>query len=175
MSNTVPDLGARTARPAWLLREGRVPERIVWAIAAIVALYYARLFWLTEGLVPNILFTAGVSLAIASALTLLTRRLLFATTLTGAFIAIIYLTAATKRKIMFSVVHAYDLVFYLSSWSTISYLWSDFRVYVLAFFGGVASLIIAGVVAWRLDSTRVDRRSAALAFLASALVGAYGA
>ena len=30
------------------------------------------------------------------------------------------------------VVHAYDLFFYLSSWSTVSYLWSDQRRYVLA-------------------------------------------
>ena len=39
--------------------------------------------------------------------------------------------ASVKRAVMNMVVHAYDLFFYLSSWSTVSYLWSDQRRYVL--------------------------------------------
>jgi phosphoglycerol transferase MdoB-like AlkP superfamily enzyme len=75
------------------------------------------------------------------------------------------------------VVHAYDLLFYLSSWSTISYLWSDQRRYVLTALAACLAAAAAGWLAYRLDSTRVSRRRSALllaAFAALALAGAYG-
>ena len=175
MSETTPNLTNRLVGPKSSVLALPLPARTVWAVALLVAAYYGWLFWHTEGLVSNIVFTCAISAAIASAITLATRRVLVATTITAILIAIIYLTAATKRKIMFSVVHAYDLVFYLSSWSTISYLWSDFRFYVLAFLGGLAALIIATLVAWRIDGTRVSRQSAAMAFVVASAVGAWGA
>jgi len=60
------------------------------------------------------------------------------------------------------VVHAYDFIFYLSSWSTISYLWSDQRRYFVALAG--ALLGVRGAwLAYRADGTRVSRGWAALA------------
>jgi len=46
------------------------------------------------------------------------------------------------------VVHAYDLFFYLSSWSTISYLWSDQRRYVLGLIGALLAIGFAARIAY---------------------------
>ena len=62
---------------------------------------------------------------------LISRRVLFSAVLTAALVATIVAAASVKRATMNMVVHAYDLFFYLSSWSTISYLWSDQRRYVV--------------------------------------------
>ena len=61
------------------------------------------------------------------------------------------------------VVHAYDIFFYLSSWSTISYLWSDQRRYLVALVGALLGTTAVAWLAYRADSTRVARRWAALA------------
>jgi len=45
---------------------------------------------------------------------------------------LIVVSSSFKRAVMNMVVHAYDIVFYLSSWSTLSYLWSDQRRYLVA-------------------------------------------
>ena len=64
---------------------------------------------------------------------LVSRRALFATVLVTALVMLVVVAAATaKRAVMNMVVHAYDLFFYFSSWSTVSYLWSDQRRYMLA-------------------------------------------
>ena len=52
-------------------------------------------------------------------------------------VALIVAAASAKRAVMNMVVHAYDLFFYLSSWSTISYLWSDQRRYLVALVGAL--------------------------------------
>ena len=75
--------------------------------------------------------------------------------LTAALVATIVAAASVKRATMNMVVHAYDLFFYLSSWSTISYLWSDHRRYVLGLVGALLATAIAARIAYRADSTRV--------------------
>src|SRR5262249_51893975 len=115
-----------------------------WAIAALIGALLLRHFWLDEGNFANILFTAAATLGIISFFTLLTRRVLFAAALCGALVLLIVATAAAKRAVMNMVVHAYDAVFYLGSWSTLSYLLSDQRRYVAAF---AAALLAIGLVA----------------------------
>src|SRR5262245_65194073 len=110
-----------------------------WAVVTVLALMLARYFWLDEGAPSNVLFTAAVTGALIAFVVLLSRRLLFASVLVSALIVVVVAVATVKRSIMNMVVHAYDLVFYLSSWSTISFLWSDHRRYVLAF---LAALIV---------------------------------
>jgi hypothetical protein len=79
--------------------------------------------------------------------------------------------ATVKRQIMSMVVHAYDLIFYLGSWSTISYLWNDHRRLVVVFALANVLLIAAAVAVWRLDASRIPRRTSAV-FLAVALIAA---
>ena len=91
-----------------------------------------RHFWVDEGTFPNILFTAAVTAGAgrppgpADAPGAVRDR---AGRLAGR--ADRGRIASVKRAVMNMVVHAYDLFFYLSSWSTISYLWSDQRRYLV--------------------------------------------
>ena len=64
---------------------------------------------------------------------------------------------SAKRAVMNMVVHAYDLFFYLSSWSTISYLWSDQRRYVVGLVCALLATAIAARIAYHADSTRAIR------------------
>ena len=58
---------------------------------------------------------------------------------------VIVAAASVKRAIMNMVVHAYDIFFYLSSWSTVSYLWSDQRRYLLALVGALLAATARGL------------------------------
>src|SRR5262249_18461296 len=73
------------------------------------------------------------------------------------------------------VVHAYDLFFYLSSSSTLSYLWSEQRRYVLAFGAAVLAIVIVASCAYCADSTRVRPSRAAALLLFSAIAAGLSA
>jgi len=134
-----------------------------------------RHFWADEGNLPNILFAAAVTFALAATVILLTRRALFAAVLVALLVALIVGVSSVKRAVMNMVVHAYDIIFYLSSWSTLSYLWSDQRRYLVALAAAVLGTMLLSWLAYRADSTRVPRRWAALALLACSALAWYGA
>jgi phosphoglycerol transferase MdoB-like AlkP superfamily enzyme len=146
-----------------------------WLCAGLLSAGLTLQFWRDEGEAANILFTAAVTMALAALLTLVSRRALFATVLTATLVAMVLAAAALKRATMNMVVHAYDLFFYLSSWSTVSYLWSDQRRYLL---GALACVLAATLVCWlayRIDGTRVARRWSALALAGCALLAWHAA
>src|SRR5215470_8627925 len=132
-----------------------------WIVVAMLSLMLAHYFWLDEGSAANILFTAAVTLALVAFVVLLSRRALFATVVVSALIVLIVAAATVKRSIMNMVVHAYDLFFYLSSWSTLNFLWSDHRRYVLTLLVGIIAAIAVSAFAYRADPSRVPRRWAA--------------
>jgi len=175
LSTRAPRFGRLRTFAAYCLGRIRLHPLTAWAIAAVIAAVLARHFWLDEGNGPNILFTSAVTLSLVAAVALLTRRVLFAAVLTGSLIAVIVAAASTKRAVMNMVVHAYDLFFYLSSWSTITYLWSDHRRYIVALAAALAAVGALAAVAYRADSTRVPRRWAALALAVFAGAAWYGA
>jgi hypothetical protein len=176
-------LGApvRTPRHAWLRslltrvsRRAEFHPTTCWSAAGLILAVLAHHFWIEEGTLPNILFTAAVTLALISLVVLLTRRALFATLFVACLVALIVGIASAKHAVMNMVAHAYDIVFYLGSWSTISYLWSDQRRYMLAL-AGAASLMAALVwFAYRADGTRVPRRWAAATLAGSIALAAWG-
>jgi phosphoglycerol transferase MdoB-like AlkP superfamily enzyme len=135
----------------------------------------ARYFWVDEGALPNILFTAGVTLALIVLLILLAQRVLFATTLVALLVVLIVAVSSAKRAVMNMVLHAYDIVFYLSSWSTISYLWSDQRRYLVALAGALIGFACASWLAYRADGTCVSRRWATAALPVAIALAWYGA
>jgi phosphoglycerol transferase MdoB-like AlkP superfamily enzyme len=132
-------------------------------------------FWTNEGELPNIVFTAGVTMALVALVVVISRRVLFSLVLTGALIATIAAVASVKRATMNMVVHAYDLFFYLSSWSTISYMWSDHRRYVLGLLGALIATAMAARIAYHADSIRVGRLWSAVAGILFIVVAWYGA
>jgi phosphoglycerol transferase MdoB-like AlkP superfamily enzyme len=152
-----------------------VRSATAWLIVSMLAAGLARHFWNDEGEFANILFTVGVTGALASLLVLMTRRALFAGVLVTVFVVLVVAAAAAKRAVMNMVVHAYDLFFYFSSWSTVSYLWSDQRRYLLGAMVAAAIAALAGWLAYRLDGTRVSRAMSGLALIGFALLAWYGA
>ena len=147
-----------------------------WVVVVVLSGMLARYFWLDEGSPANVLFTAAVTWTLIACVVLLSRRVLFATVLVTALIVVLVAVATVKRSIMNMVVHAYDLFFYLSSWSTISFLWSDHRRYVIALIAAMLALVGVSWLAYRADPSRVPRRWAAatvLLFAALAALGAY--
>src|SRR5215468_8973841 len=157
-------LGDRELRPA-----------SAWAVVAALGGLLARYFWLDEGSAANILFTAAVTGALIAFVVLLSRRVLFATVLVSALIVVVVVAANIKHAIMNMVVHAYDLFFYLSSWSTVSFLWSDHRRYLLALIAALLAMIAVSWLAYRADPSRVPRRWAAATVVLFALLAAAGA
>ncbi len=157
----------------WAVR-GRAGSWSAWGAAAIatVLLIY---FYQYEGQWANALFTAAVTSALVAALTFVSRRVAFALAVVAASVGVVVWAASMKRHTMNMVVHAYDLFFYLSSWSTISYLWSDHRQIVLALLMAFALSGVVAVAAWRFDTTRMPRRLSAIAFVAAAFLAVLGA
>ena len=183
MTDQTVGLPASPARPGYLraLAARATPRREMrpakaWAVSALLMAVLVHHFWNDEGEFANILFTFAVTGALMAFVLVISSRALFATVVVASLVATVAAAAAAKRAAINMVVHAYDLFFYLSSWSTISYLWSDQRRYVLSAAAVCLAAATAGWLAYRLDSTRVARRWALLmlaGFVALAWWGAY--
>lgn len=135
----------------------RLPVRIAYALAAALGAALAVYHWRYEGWRETILFAGGITTTLIFLLTFVTRRLLFSIAIVAALIAIIVKAADIKRQYIDMVLHAYDVVFYLTSWSTITYLWTHHSVYLLALAASFAALIVFGTLLYRADSTRIHR------------------
>jgi phosphoglycerol transferase MdoB-like AlkP superfamily enzyme len=127
-------------------------------------------FWKYEGGAPNWFFVTSVTLTLAACAVLLLGRILVAAVLVNALVGIIATVAWAKHQAMDMVLHAYDIVFYLSSWSTIGFLWRDFRIHVIALTAALLVTAIAVAVAYRFDTRRVRRRTAIVAVVGLTLV-----
>ena len=131
-------------------------------------------FWHSEGYPSNVLFTGATTLLIAALLVVGTRRALFATAMTASLVLLVVGIARAKLETLGMVLHAYDFVFYLTSWSTVSYLWDGARLYVLALIFGLIFCVGICWLAYRLDGTRVNRLHSAIAAAAFALLALLG-
>src|SRR5262245_58969386 len=139
----LPAKGGLRAVAAYFLPHRGIRPATAWLATATLVAGIMLHFWRDEGEYANILFTAAVTAALILALVLISRRAMFATVVGAIIVAAIVAAAAAKRATMNMVVHAYDLFFYLSSWSTVSYLWSDQRRYVLAAVAALLGAVIA--------------------------------
>lgn len=168
-------LGRLRALAARLRLGGELRQATAWTIVALLSAVIVRHFWRDEGEFANVLFTLAVTVALGAILLVISRRALFSSVIVASLVATIVSAAAAKRAVMNMVAHAYDLFFYLSSWSTISYLWSDQRRYVLASIAACVIMAGAGWLAYRLDSTRVARRWGVLLLAVAVSLAWYGA
>src|SRR5690606_19828540 len=136
---------ARPSRPRLGIRQ--LKPAAAYKAAAVIALAVAALRWGTEGGPVTSLFALSVCLALAALIVALTRRVLFATVLVSGLASSVVLGASIKLKKMNMVMHAYDLLFYLSSWSTVAYLWEDYRRYVVAILAAILVAALASIAA----------------------------
>src|SRR5262245_4084360 len=153
-----PLRGAESIAPAsWLL-----PPRVVWALTFLAGLLGGLYLHNTEG-GPAGLFVGVVMLTIAAVFVLGSRRILPAVVLVSAMTAIIRTAAYIKQQTTEVLLHAYDVVSLLSSWSALGQFWRDHREYALGLSAGVVVTAIAVWFAYRIDGTRVRRTNAAVA------------
>jgi Sulfatase len=134
--------------------------RWLWGLAIAVALILATHVSQYEGGNLDILFTLAAPATLGAALLLATRRPLFSLVATTLSVGIIFVVSKAKQEAMNMVLHAYDIIFYFSSWSTITFLAQSYRIHLTLF---VCALLGAGLIsalAWRADIDRVKRTSA---------------
>ena len=144
-------IAAPAARPAQL------SATAVWTLTALIAAGLAYYHWRYEGWRETIMFASAITAGLVAALTLLTRRILFAIAMIGAIVAMIAVASDVKRHYIEMVLHAYDVVFYLTSIATLKYLWVDHKHELLAIAGSFAATGILGTVLHRCDSSRIPR------------------
>src|SRR6516165_6152990 len=133
-------------------------ERRVIAIVGAVALLSA---------------TVAVTASIVSSLTFLSLRLLFASLTASSLVAVVFLISLEKQATMHMGLHSYDLFFYLNA-STLAFLWSDYRPYVVAVLAALAAATILAALTWRFDTTRPSRLASGLSLIAAiAVAGAF--
>ena len=177
MSDELLGRAPEPGRIARLSRAARTVDLSPVGCAVVSAILLAGLgyyFWRHEGQFESVLFTSGITLAIIAALAFASRRPFFATLATTLFCVAIAWASSIKHATMNSIVHAYDLFFYLSSWSTVSFLLSEYPILVLKALLGVALVAAVGWLAYRADTTRMARKTAAITFVFAVALGTYG-
>ena len=163
--------------PARLLfaPDGTLSRSLVIGVAALFSLPTVDYFWKYEGGAANLFFVSSITLTLGASLVLVFCRVLVASVLVNAIVGIVATVAWVKHQAMDMVLHAYDLVFYLSSRSTIGFLWREFRPYVIALIVALSATVIAAAIAYRFDTNRVRRRTALVAVMLLAIVSASAA
>src|SRR6476646_574177 len=106
--------------------------RQVVAVTSALALLGASvvLLFCTEQIAVRFWFAVAVTAGIVSFVTLLSRRLLFASVIASLLIAVVFLVSLEKQATMNMGLHSYDLFFYLNT-DTFEFLWGDYRRYVV--------------------------------------------
>lgn len=138
--------------------------RTVQLITAIVLLAIVVRLYLSEGGLSTVL-ALFVCCTTGAIVALLTRRLLIAAAVMAAQIVLVSFASALKLKYMNMVLHAYDLAYYLTSVTNISFLWESYRTQSIMIILALMGTVLACVAAWRLDPVRVSRSTAAGAVL----------
>ncbi len=132
-------------------------RRPLWILAILAALILTIEVSRYEGGPLDILFTLAAPATFGAALLLLSRRPLFALITTTLCVAIIFVVSIAKQEAMNMVLHAYDIIFYFSSWSTISFLAESYGRPLALFCASLVAAAIVMVLAWRADHDRVRR------------------
>ena len=145
------------------------------AVTSALALLGTTLILLfcTEPIAVRFWFALAVTAGIISFVTLLSRRLLFASVIAFSLVALVFLASLEKQATMNMGLHSYDLFFYLNA-DTLEFLWSDYRRYVVGALSVLAIVAILATLACRFDATRLSRLVSGVALvLAVTVAGAF--
>jgi hypothetical protein len=141
----------------------RIGAGFAWTVAGAAAFCVGLYFLLAEGGVADAVFATAVTLAVAATVVCFGRKILVSAVLVVAMAGIVRTISSAKQQAREVVLHAYDLVTFLSSWSGLHEVWSKHRALVI---GLAIAVLAAAAVSWisvRFDATRVPRRYAACA------------
>jgi len=139
-------------------KPGQLQSSTAFTMMAFSLCGLAYYIWRVEAYRHTLVYVWSTTLLIISTIVLLTRRALVAVLLVTAVVALIRVVAVEKHRKMNMTLHAYDIAFYLSSWPTISFLWSHFRLHFITFVTAVSTILATAVLIFYLDPTRVWRR-----------------
>jgi len=153
----------------------RLAPAVVWATTALLALSIGIYLWRFEVEGADFLFAGGVTLTLGALIIAASRRPLLAAVLVTAMVAIIRTASYVKQQATEMVLHAYDVVSLLSSWTALADLWNDHRRYAIALLLALIATAIVGWIAYRIDGVRVPRAYAAVAALMLVCVAWAGA
>lgn len=142
--------------------------------ASGLALLLGTLLYLAnnEESIVRICFVIAVNVSIASLIAVVSRRVLFAGFATALLVTLITVVSNVKIRTMDMSLHAYDIFLYLN-WQTLTFLWSEYRSYLV---WAAGTLTIAGVLAvltWRFDKTRCPRAVSGLTLAAAVVVATW--
>jgi phosphoglycerol transferase MdoB-like AlkP superfamily enzyme len=144
---------------------GHLSRFAIAGLTGLIGIGLAYYHFYHEGERQTITFAAAITTALIAFLTFATRRVLFSTTVVAAIVALIVVAADVKRHYIDMVLHAYDVVFYFTSWSTLSFLWVDHKGELLLALLAVAAIGAFGAVIYAFDGSAIPRsRSAAVFF-----------
>lgn len=136
---------------------GAISKPIAYALSALIVAGLAYYHWRWEGWRENIIFAGSMTLVFLSGWMFVTRRLLLSLAIVAALITMVVLAADVKRRYIEMVLHAYDIVFYLTSLSTLRFLWVDHRMYLIAIGVSFVATAMMSALLYKYDSTRVSR------------------
>ncbi|HWP27666.1 MAG TPA: sulfatase-like hydrolase/transferase [Xanthobacteraceae bacterium] len=145
-------------------------QRVAWVIAGSVATGVGVQVVRYEAGGLDIVFTLALIGTTCALVALVSRRPLFAVASVTTLVALILLVSKAKQEAMNMGLHAYDIIFYLGSWSTVRFLTESYRLHVIALGLGIAAVIVVSVAAYRIDSLRLRRPASAAIVLGFALV-----
>lgn len=175
---------ARAGMRAWLPAASRIKSAAnsgtlpPWAAHSAITLIAAGLayyHWRYEGWRETIVFAGAITTCLIAALALVSRRMLFSVGVAAAVVAMIVVAADVKRRYIEMVLHAYDIVFYLTSVATIRFLWVDHKIYLIAIVASLAGTLLLAKWLYRIDPTRVPRHASVAIALLSAAIAAWAA
>jgi phosphoglycerol transferase MdoB-like AlkP superfamily enzyme len=148
-----------------------IPARTSWIISGVILALMTAFFWRNEWPTANFFFSTSITISIIAFITMLTGRVLFATILAASQVVIVALAATIKLKTMDMLVHAYDLFFYLNSFSTVTFLIKSFPQYAFGLFGALLTMVLLGILFFWLDSTKISRWKSAVTAAVFGLIG----
>lgn len=147
-----------TARlPGLYAQTGEISRPAAYGLSALIFAGLAYYHWHYEGWRENIIFASSMTIVFAAGWTFVTRRLLLSLAIVGALIAMVVVASDVKRRYIEMVLHAYDIVFYLTSIPTLRFLWVDHRIYLIAIVASALATLGMMVLLYKYDSTRISR------------------
>jgi hypothetical protein len=146
-------------------QSGHLSRFATAGLTGLIGIGLAHYHFYHEGERETLTFAAAITTSLIASATFFSRRVLFSTALVAAVVALIVVASDLKRHYIDMVLHAYDVVFYFTSWSTLSFLWVDHKGELLLGLLAVAVGAGVGAVIHAFDGSAIPRsRSAAVFF-----------